>query len=44
MAWEATGTIDRKEFGMTWSRALDGGGLVVGDDVDIELAIQGVAE
>jgi polyisoprenoid-binding protein YceI len=44
VAWEATGTIDRKEFGMTWSRALDGGGLVVGDDVDIELAIQGVAE
>ncbi len=44
VAWEASGTIDRKEFGMTWSRALDGGGLVVGDDVDIELAVQGVAE
>jgi len=44
MAWEATGTVDRKDFGMTWSRALDGGGLVVGDEVDIELAIQGVAE
>jgi len=44
MAWNATGTIDRKDFGMTWSKALDGGGLVVGDDVDIELAIQGVAQ
>lgn len=44
VAWEAEGTIDRKDFGMTWSRALDGGGLVVGDEIDIELAIQGVAE
>jgi polyisoprenoid-binding protein YceI len=44
VAWNATGTIDRKAFGMTWSRALDSGGLVVGNDIEFTLAIQGVAE
>jgi polyisoprenoid-binding protein YceI len=33
-------TIDRQEFGVAWSRLLDGGGLVVGDDVHIELAAE----
>ena len=31
----ATTRINRKDFGMTWNRTLDTGGLVVGDDVDI---------
>ena len=32
-------TIDRKEFGLMWSKALETGGLVVGDEVTIELAV-----
>lgn len=37
----ATTTLNRQDFGVSWSRALDGGGVVVGDDVKvtIELAL-----
>lgn len=34
--------LDRRDFGITWSKALDGGGLVVGNEIsiiiDVELA------
>jgi polyisoprenoid-binding protein YceI len=33
-------TIDRRDFGITISRALDGGGLVVGNEVKIELEVE----
>jgi len=38
----ATGTarIHRKDFGLTWNKVLDSGGLVVGDDVDIYVEIE----
>jgi polyisoprenoid-binding protein YceI len=36
----AHGKINRKDFGMSWSKALDNGGLVVGDEVDINLEIE----
>src|SRR5438132_11706502 len=36
----AHGKINRQDFGMKWSKALDTGGLVVGDDVDINLEIE----
>jgi polyisoprenoid-binding protein YceI len=36
----AHGKINRKDFGMNWSKSLDNGGLVVGDDVDINLEIE----
>lgn len=42
MGWEARGVIDRRDFGMTWSKALDNGGVVVSDEVTIELAIEGI--
>lgn len=32
--------IDRKDYGLTWNKALDKGGVVVGDDVTITLSIQ----
>jgi polyisoprenoid-binding protein YceI len=38
--FEATAKIDRKEFGIVWNRALDNGGTLVGDDVEIEIAIE----
>jgi polyisoprenoid-binding protein YceI len=38
----ATGKINRKDFGITWSKTLDGGGLVVGDDVTITIDVEGV--
>ncbi len=36
----AEGKINRKDFGMNWSKVLDNGGLVVGDEVDIKLEIE----
>lgn len=36
----AEGKINRKDFGMNWSKTLDNGGLVVGDEVTIKLEIE----
>ena len=36
----AEGKINRQDFGMQWSKALDNGGLVVGDEVEIKLEIE----
>lgn len=33
----ATTTINRKDFGVTWNRALDGGGVVVSDEVQLTI-------
>jgi polyisoprenoid-binding protein YceI len=35
-------SLDRKDFGLTWNQALEAGGILVGDRVDIELDIQAV--
>jgi polyisoprenoid-binding protein YceI len=36
----AEGKFNRKDFGMNWSKTLDNGGLVVGDEVQIKLDIE----
>ena len=33
-------TINRKDYGVNWNKALDNGGLLVGDDVDIEINLE----
>ena len=33
----ATGKIDRKDFEISWNKALDNGGMVVGNEVSLEL-------
>lgn len=38
--FNAEGKLNRKDFGMVWSKTLDGGGLVVGDEVLIKLDIE----
>jgi polyisoprenoid-binding protein YceI len=44
IGFEATATINRKDFGISWNRALDAGGFILGEEVEISLAIEGVAE
>ena len=39
---EASLTINRQDYGITWNRALDAGGVVVGNDVKIELNIEAI--
>jgi len=36
----ATTRINRKDFGLTWNKALETGGVVVGDDIAITLEIE----
>ncbi|MBK9169485.1 MAG: YceI family protein [Bryobacterales bacterium] len=36
----ATTTISRKDFGLTWNKALETGGVLVGDEVRITLDVQ----
>ena len=42
IGFEATTTINRKDFGVDFDIPLDGGKLLVGHKVDIQLSIQGV--
>jgi len=39
----ATTTISRKDFGLTWNKVLESGGVLVGDAVEITLEVEGVS-
>lgn len=39
---EASLTINRHDYGVSWSQKMDSGGLVVGDDVEIELSVEAI--
>ncbi len=39
-AASATTRIDRKDWGLTWNRALEAGGVTVSDDVAIEIEVE----
>jgi len=41
--FEGSTKLDRKEFGIVWNKALDQGGTLLGDDVQINLEIEAVA-
>jgi polyisoprenoid-binding protein YceI len=36
----ATTKLNRQDFGIAWSKALDGGGLVVGDEVEVTIDVE----
>jgi polyisoprenoid-binding protein YceI len=38
--WEATTTINRKDWGIVWNQTLDQGGTLLGDDVNITIGIE----
>lgn len=40
VGFEARTTISRKEFGLTWNQALESGGVLVSDDVKIEIDLE----
>ena len=42
--FSATTTVSRKDFGMVWNKALDAGGVVLGDEVEIQIDIEAVRE
>ena len=42
-AFTASTSLDRRDFGLKWNQALEAGGVLVGERVDIELEVQAVA-
>lgn len=38
--FEITGVVNRKEFGLRWDMVTEAGGVVVGDDVKLQLNVQ----
>jgi polyisoprenoid-binding protein YceI len=38
----ASTTINRKDFGITWHRAIEAGGVVVGDEVKINIDVEAI--
>ncbi len=40
--FSASTKVNRQDYGVSWSKTLDSGGLVAGDDVTIELEIEAV--
>ncbi len=42
LGFDASTTINRHDFGVSWNNLVEGGGLVLGDDVTIQLTIAAV--
>ncbi|MBU8894403.1 polyisoprenoid-binding protein [Corallococcus sp. H22C18031201] len=42
LAFQASTHLDRKAFGLTWNQAMETGGVLVGERVDISLDVQAV--
>ena len=43
LGFSATTSLHRKDFGLTWNQALEAGGVLVGDKVEVELNVQAIA-
>ena len=41
---QASTKIDRKDFGINWSKVIDGGGLMVGDEVAISIDVEATTQ
>jgi polyisoprenoid-binding protein YceI len=44
MGFSATGTVNRKDFGLKWNVALEAGGVMVGDIVQIRIEAEAVKQ
>ena len=44
IAYSATTKINRKDFGANWNQVLETGGVLVGDELEIRLTVQAVAQ
>ncbi|MFO0672486.1 MAG: YceI family protein [Polyangiaceae bacterium] len=43
VAFQGKASVDRTEFGLNWNQALEAGGILVGEKVDIEIEAQFIA-
>ena len=44
IAFSAKASLDRRDFGLTWNQALETGGVLVGDRVDLEIEVEAVRQ
>ena len=44
VGFSATASLNRKDFGLTWNQALETGGVLVADRVDIEIELQAIKQ
>jgi polyisoprenoid-binding protein YceI len=44
VGFSATASLNRKDFGLTWNQALETGGVLVADRVDIEIELQAILQ
>jgi polyisoprenoid-binding protein YceI len=42
VAFSGSTSIERKDFGLNWNQAVEAGGVLVGDRIDIQLEVQAV--
>ena len=42
--YELSTTINRKDFGVSWNKALDAGGVVLGEDVEVSISLAAVKQ
>jgi|SRR5579864_3879922 len=42
--FESSFTINRLDYGVTWNRAIEGGGTILGDDVEVAIRIEAVKQ
>ncbi len=43
VAFTATTSLDRRDFGLEWNQVLEAGGVLVGERVDVDIEVQAVA-
>ena len=39
---ELSGKINRKDYGLNWNKALEAGGVVVGEKVKLSIELEGI--
>ena len=44
VGFEASTTVNRLDYGITWNRAAEGGGALLGDDVEISINIEAIRQ
>jgi polyisoprenoid-binding protein YceI len=44
VGFTATASLNRKDFGLAWNQALETGGVLVGERVDVEIELQAIRQ